>query len=377
MLMEVADPKGDWELEVRMPESRMGYISEAVERIGRQAAGDFILATHPANKLEGQVEEIEPSAEVRGDEGNTVLVRVSVRSEDAPRDVSRAEDRRGRDGQDPLRPAVDRLRMAARPGGFHSREDPVPTVRGSTIMMRCSHSDCSRWPMRGRSAVAGRRSQSGGQAADPVLNGCLVKLEEDVKLPAPGGGRARCSLGVKEGSQVRQGEVIGKIDDDEAADAEEGGRVCASAPRTKQATDDVQIRYAEKSAAVAEKNYEMMLEIEPTAPTRRCRKSKCVKAKLEWDAADPVGRKGDARSGAGQVRVPHEEGRARRGRTGDRTPHDRRAVRRRSGRRSIATRTNGSVRAIAILRLVRLDTMHVEGAVEQANTIRTRCKAAT
>jgi biotin carboxyl carrier protein len=76
VLMEVADPKGDWELEVRMPESRMGYISQAWNDSGGDLKVEFILATHPANKLEGRVADIEPSAEVRGDEGNTVLVRV-------------------------------------------------------------------------------------------------------------------------------------------------------------------------------------------------------------------------------------------------------------------------------------------------------------
>jgi biotin carboxyl carrier protein len=75
-LMEIADPDGPWELEVRMPESRMGYVSEAWKASDGKLKVDFILATHPANKLEGWVAEIEPSAEVRGDEGNTVLVRV-------------------------------------------------------------------------------------------------------------------------------------------------------------------------------------------------------------------------------------------------------------------------------------------------------------
>jgi len=77
ILMEIADPQGEWELEVRMPESRMGYISEAWTESGGKLKVDFILATHPANPLEGWVEEIDPSAEVRGDEGNTVLINVS------------------------------------------------------------------------------------------------------------------------------------------------------------------------------------------------------------------------------------------------------------------------------------------------------------
>ncbi len=76
VLMEVADPKGDWELEVRMPESRMGYISKAWKESGGKLKVDFILATHPGDPLEGYVETIEPSAEVRGEDGNTVLVKV-------------------------------------------------------------------------------------------------------------------------------------------------------------------------------------------------------------------------------------------------------------------------------------------------------------
>jgi len=76
VLMEVADPDGPWELEVRMPESRMGYVTQAWNESGGKLKVDFILATHPGDPLEGWVEVIEPSAEVRGEEGNTVLVKV-------------------------------------------------------------------------------------------------------------------------------------------------------------------------------------------------------------------------------------------------------------------------------------------------------------
>jgi hypothetical protein len=75
-LLEVADPSGDWELQVRMPESRMGHIAEA------RAAGDgklpitFFLATDPGEKLTGHIVEVDRRAEVRGEEGNTVLIRV-------------------------------------------------------------------------------------------------------------------------------------------------------------------------------------------------------------------------------------------------------------------------------------------------------------
>lgn len=76
-LMEIADRDGPWEVEVRMPESRMGYISQAWKESNGKLPVEFILATHPGSPLEGWVVDIEPSAEVRGEEGNTVLVKVN------------------------------------------------------------------------------------------------------------------------------------------------------------------------------------------------------------------------------------------------------------------------------------------------------------
>jgi multidrug resistance efflux pump len=79
-LLEIADPTKDWELEVLMPEKRMGHVAEAQSETKGKLRVTFFLATNPAQQLQGQVEMIELSAEVRGDSGNsenTVLVRVS------------------------------------------------------------------------------------------------------------------------------------------------------------------------------------------------------------------------------------------------------------------------------------------------------------
>lgn len=79
-LLEIADPTGPWELEVTMPESRMGHIAKAqteAEKAGKKLPVTFILALNPGEELEGEVEKVDRSAEVRGDSGNTVLVRVS------------------------------------------------------------------------------------------------------------------------------------------------------------------------------------------------------------------------------------------------------------------------------------------------------------
>ncbi|MCB9939218.1 MAG: HlyD family efflux transporter periplasmic adaptor subunit [Planctomycetaceae bacterium] len=78
ILMTVVDPTGDWELELNMPERRMGHLIEAVNAGERLPAVTFNLASHPGKEFEGRVTEIHRVAEVRGEDGNTVLLRVAV-----------------------------------------------------------------------------------------------------------------------------------------------------------------------------------------------------------------------------------------------------------------------------------------------------------
>lgn len=78
-LLEVAKLDGDWYLEVLMPESRMRFITEAWNKAqdkGEPLKVTFYLATQPAEYFTGQVELIESTAEARGEDGNTVLLRV-------------------------------------------------------------------------------------------------------------------------------------------------------------------------------------------------------------------------------------------------------------------------------------------------------------
>jgi multidrug efflux pump subunit AcrA (membrane-fusion protein) len=76
-LLEIADPTKEWELEVLMPEKRMGHIAEARAKTGDKLPVTFFLATNPAEQLQGEVDIEELSAEVRGESGNTVLVHVN------------------------------------------------------------------------------------------------------------------------------------------------------------------------------------------------------------------------------------------------------------------------------------------------------------
>ena len=81
MLLEVADLTGDWYLEVLMPESRMRFVSQAwyeANEKGEPLPVTFILAGIPDTNFYGTVELVESTAEARGDEGNTVLIRVKL-----------------------------------------------------------------------------------------------------------------------------------------------------------------------------------------------------------------------------------------------------------------------------------------------------------
>lgn len=81
-LLTVADPSGPWELEVLMPEDRMGFITEAQNEMGKDLTVEFIMASDPGTTLTGTIERINEAAEVRGEEGSTVMVIVKINKED-------------------------------------------------------------------------------------------------------------------------------------------------------------------------------------------------------------------------------------------------------------------------------------------------------
>ncbi|RLS54172.1 MAG: HlyD family efflux transporter periplasmic adaptor subunit [Planctomycetota bacterium] len=80
-LMSVADKTGPWELEIHMPDDRLGHVNRAAEEAraaGHDLRVDYILATDPGTRHFGTVREIHEQAEIRGEEGNTVLVRITI-----------------------------------------------------------------------------------------------------------------------------------------------------------------------------------------------------------------------------------------------------------------------------------------------------------
>ncbi|MEX0866514.1 MAG: HlyD family efflux transporter periplasmic adaptor subunit [Pirellulales bacterium] len=81
VLLMVADVSGPWEIELYMPESKLGPVTEALAaaRAEQQPLSvKFILATAPETTYKGTVVEVDAQTEVRGDHGNTVRVLVEI-----------------------------------------------------------------------------------------------------------------------------------------------------------------------------------------------------------------------------------------------------------------------------------------------------------
>jgi hypothetical protein len=82
ILMQVVEPNSDWELELLLPEQDMGYLNEGRRELGEHLPVTFKPASDPGATYEGKIKEVARTAEVRGEEGNTVLVRVAFNKKD-------------------------------------------------------------------------------------------------------------------------------------------------------------------------------------------------------------------------------------------------------------------------------------------------------
>ncbi len=83
-LMTVVNQTNAWELELYMPERRMGHLFEARQESIDGLPVVFVLASHPEQEFAGHVVEIDRIAEVRSDAGNTVRLRVAIDKEKLP-----------------------------------------------------------------------------------------------------------------------------------------------------------------------------------------------------------------------------------------------------------------------------------------------------
>jgi len=73
---------GRWELELLMPERRIGHVNRAQEEIKPGLPVSFVLATDPGTTYEGEIKWIDRTPRVEGDEGTVVRILVDIDHED-------------------------------------------------------------------------------------------------------------------------------------------------------------------------------------------------------------------------------------------------------------------------------------------------------
>jgi multidrug efflux pump subunit AcrA (membrane-fusion protein) len=85
-LLRVADPKGDWELDLNMTDDRMGHIARQENLLkGTKDPNlkvSYQIATAAGKTLEGTVKEIALVANPEKEIGNVVVIRVKINKDD-------------------------------------------------------------------------------------------------------------------------------------------------------------------------------------------------------------------------------------------------------------------------------------------------------
>jgi multidrug efflux pump subunit AcrA (membrane-fusion protein) len=196
---------------------------------------------------------------------------------------------------------------------------------------------------------------------DPTIKG-VVRVADQIKLPAKEPG-VLVLLNVKEGTQVKAGQVIGLIDDSEPKMKKVAARADYMAAYKKW-KDDVEIRYAKAQADVAKATYDKMLESNRLTP-KAVTEVELNEKKLEWDHFKLAIEKSYHDQELAQFEALTKQ-----------AEFD--AADLAIKRRTIIAPFDGVVEEIkrkqeewvqpgdTILTLLRLDTMHVDAAIEQS-----------
>jgi hypothetical protein len=80
VLLTVYDPGGEWELDVNMPEKRVGHINDARQKLkgDEKLVVEYVLVSEPDVTRYGALEEMQPQTKLHEEEGHSVLFRVSI-----------------------------------------------------------------------------------------------------------------------------------------------------------------------------------------------------------------------------------------------------------------------------------------------------------
>jgi len=260
-LMWIFNPEGEWQLEILMPERRMGNVVEHQQTLadGERLRVEFILASEPNTKRIGWVREIHDSAEVhKDDEGNTVLIKVAI------------DDEVKRELPASLRPGMvvtAKIQCGKRAVGYVLFHDLIAFLRTKVLFVLGTVLLLT-GPQRG--------PVSEGEARTYLVKGCTITLIDEVNVPAEEAGKLvdmqtplldysgnpvleqgqPVLVEVREGTQVSQGQLLARIDDRVEQKLKKVAEYKLQVAEAE-AGNDVSVRYAEAASKVAKQEYDM------------------------------------------------------------------------------------------------------------------------
>lgn len=131
-------------------------------------------------------------------------------------------------------------------------------------------------------AVVAARAQNA--PVNPIVEKCKVVLVDDLELSASEMGELTF-LGVKEGTEVVENAEIAKIDDRQALIARAAAKYGLQAAN-RRATSDVELKHARAAAAVAKENYEGMKRANSGKVDNAVTDTDLREKELEWKRAE-------------------------------------------------------------------------------------------
>jgi multidrug resistance efflux pump len=220
-----------------------------------------------------------------------------------------------------------------------------------------------RWPVLLMALMSMFPGQTiGAQADDPVLEPCAVKAQEDIRLPAEEAG-VLIKLPWKEGALVQKGDLLASINDLQAKAGLEIAEIGLQSAK-KRAESDIEVRYAQKASKVALADWEQDMAANRRTPGAvseadlRRKKLDYERLELQIEKAqnDDVLAKYEVKTKAAELKAAHLALERRE----IRAPFDGEIVN--LYRHESEWLSPGD----PILRLVRFDTLHVEGYIDSS-----------
>ena len=92
-LMTVVDPSGGWQLELEIPERRIGHLLQRIKKSDDPVEVSFALVSRPGMEFTGKLVSVDEKLEVYSDDGNTAKAIVQFDNDQIPADLLKSGTR--------------------------------------------------------------------------------------------------------------------------------------------------------------------------------------------------------------------------------------------------------------------------------------------